>query len=206
MCESRSSTTSCPERVCATTQTRLPCVPDVTKSPASLPSRSAAAASSRWIVGSSPQTSSPTSARAMASRISGVGSVSVSERRSTISCTRSPLRAQSLRRAFAPFRVPVLARELPEQRQRVGVAAFAEVHVGQERERLRDPRRAGGVLDVLLQSRPGAAQVALADVPRSDPHFLLREPTAADLDLRERVGRVAALGVILHQLLELIHR
>jgi flavin-binding protein dodecin len=35
------------------------------------------------IVGSSPKTSSPTAASAIARRISGVGSVSVSERRST---------------------------------------------------------------------------------------------------------------------------
>ena len=63
---------------------RLPWVPLVTSTAASLPSISAAIASSRLTVGSSPATSSPTSAVAMAWRISGVGRVFVSLRRSTI--------------------------------------------------------------------------------------------------------------------------
>jgi hypothetical protein len=61
---------------------RLPIVPLATNSAASLPSRSAASASSALTVGSSPYTSSPTSARAIASRISGVGQLTVSLRRS----------------------------------------------------------------------------------------------------------------------------
>ena len=81
-------------------------VPDVTKSPAAFPSRSAASASSRLTVGSSSQTSSPTGARAMASRISGVGSVSVSERRSTMSCTGYLL---------VPARPELLSRCLPRR-------------------------------------------------------------------------------------------
>ena len=44
---------------------------------------SAQRSSSRFTVGSSPYQSSPTSASAMARRISGVGRVTVSERRST---------------------------------------------------------------------------------------------------------------------------
>src|SRR5688572_32992290 len=158
------------------------------------------------MVGSSPQTSSPTSARAIASRISGVGSVSVSERRSTMSCTPSPLRAQSLRCALAPLRIAVLVCELPEQRDRVGGATLAEVDVGEERKRLRDHGRARVVLDDLLEARLGPERIALADVPGRDPDFLLREAAATDLDLGQRVRRVATLGVILHQLLELLHR
>ena len=50
---------------------------------ASLPVIAAARSSSSRTVGSSPYTSSPTRAPAMARRISGVGSVTVSERRST---------------------------------------------------------------------------------------------------------------------------
>ena len=57
-------------------------VPLVTNRPASLPSSSAARASRAMTVGSSSKTSSPTSAAAMACRISGVGCVTVSERRS----------------------------------------------------------------------------------------------------------------------------
>src|ERR1700736_2683548 len=54
-----------------------------TKSAASLSKISAARASRRLTVGSSPYPSSPTSASAMARRISGVGRVTVSLRRST---------------------------------------------------------------------------------------------------------------------------
>src|SRR3989440_11739505 len=98
-------------------------VPEATKTAASLPSRAAAIASRRWTVGSSPQTSSPTSARAMASRISGVGSVSVSERRSTMSCTMSllPLPVQALDRALAPLGEPVVGGQLAQE---VGGLAF----------------------------------------------------------------------------------
>ena len=78
--------TSWPARVWASTETRLPWVPEDTKSAASLPTRRAAISSSRRTVGSSSHTSSPTSARAIASRMAWVGSVSVSERRSTTSC------------------------------------------------------------------------------------------------------------------------
>src|SRR5947199_5345052 len=58
-------------------------VPVGTNSAASFPRISAARSSRRFTVGSSPYTSSPTSASAMARRISGVGLVTVSERRST---------------------------------------------------------------------------------------------------------------------------
>src|SRR6185369_15940971 len=59
-------------------------VPEGTYSAASLPSSPAANDSRRLTVGSSPYTSSPTSASAIARRISGVGLVTVSERRSTV--------------------------------------------------------------------------------------------------------------------------
>src|SRR5438067_1893297 len=58
-------------------------VPDGTYRAASMPTRSANASCSALTVGSSPYTSSPTSASAIARRISGVGRVTVSERRST---------------------------------------------------------------------------------------------------------------------------
>src|SRR6516164_5051434 len=60
----------------------LPWVPEGTKSAAPSPSRSAIRSSSARMVGSSPYTSSPTSASAIARRIPGVGRVTVSERRS----------------------------------------------------------------------------------------------------------------------------
>src|SRR5574341_2155891 len=88
---------------------RLPIVPEGTNKPASLPIISAAISCNRLTVGSSPYTSSPTSAFAIASRISGVGFVTVSERRSTNSIStflsqsvedaRQFIRKRSLERA-----------------------------------------------------------------------------------------------------------
>ena len=78
-----------------------PACPRARTAPPPCPARRAAVASRRWTVGSSSQTSSPTSARAMASRIAGVGRVRVSERRSTTSCTATSLR---LRRRWAARR------------------------------------------------------------------------------------------------------
>ena len=63
-------------------------VPEATKRPASLPSSSAARSSRALTVGSSPKTSSPSSAAAMARRIAGVGWVTVSERRSILGMPR----------------------------------------------------------------------------------------------------------------------
>src|SRR5919201_3323694 len=63
-------------------------VPEETKSAASLPSSWAIRSSSWLTVGSSPKTSSPTSAEAIACRIPGPGRVTVSERRSMILMSR----------------------------------------------------------------------------------------------------------------------
>src|SRR2546425_650582 len=204
MWESRSRTTSWPGRVWASTEIRLPCVPDATNSPDSLPIRSAARASSRLTVGSSSHTSSPTSARAMASRMAGVGSVSVSERRSTMSCMDpiSALRAQALDRAPAELGVGVLLLEPPQQLRGHCLLALAEVDLGQQPERLGDDERAGVVLEHQLQPLSGAGGVALIVVVAGDPDFFLREPAAADVDLGERVGRVPALGIFLRELPE----
>src|SRR5256886_13000061 len=76
--------TSCPGCVWLSSAHRLPMVPLGTKSEASFPTISAARCCSRWIVGSSSQTSSPTSAAAIAARIDAVGSVNVSLRNSTV--------------------------------------------------------------------------------------------------------------------------
>ena len=73
---------SSPRRRCASCATRLPIVPEATNRPASLPSSSAARSSRAMTVGSSPKTSSPTSASAIARRMAGDGFVTVSLRRS----------------------------------------------------------------------------------------------------------------------------
>src|SRR5258707_15478356 len=58
-------------------------VPEGMKTAASFPKRSATRSHNRLTLGSSPLCSSPTSARAMASRIAGVGRVWVSDSRLT---------------------------------------------------------------------------------------------------------------------------
>src|SRR5581483_2646222 len=82
MCASLPTIASSPRAQCDSSATRFDIVPLATKTAASLPVRSAAIASSRRTVGSSPSTSSPTGASAIARRISSEGSVTVSERRS----------------------------------------------------------------------------------------------------------------------------
>ena len=72
------------DTVSVSARTMVARVPVGTSSAASFPRISAARRSSRFTVGSSPYTSSPTSASAMARRISGVGLVTVSLRRSMI--------------------------------------------------------------------------------------------------------------------------
>ena len=64
---------SSPGRVCERAEIRLPIEPDGTYTAASLPSVAATSASSAITVGSSPQTSSPTSAAAIASSHLGRG-------------------------------------------------------------------------------------------------------------------------------------
>ena len=79
---SRSAIVSWPRARWASWATRLPIAPLATNSPASLPRSEAARSSSSMTVGSSPNTSSPTSASAIARRMAGVGLVTVSLRRS----------------------------------------------------------------------------------------------------------------------------
>src|SRR5712692_3988157 len=75
---------------------KLPIVPLGTKLADSLPMRSAATASNRLVVGSSPKTSSPSSAAAMAARIASDGMATVSDLRS-ITLNMLPLPAAPAR-------------------------------------------------------------------------------------------------------------
>src|SRR5688572_11103577 len=84
MCPLVSQMTSWPGRVCAIKHVRLPIDPDGTKSPASRPNSNAARACSMLTVGSSRNTSSPTSASAIARRMAAEGRVTVSERKSIV--------------------------------------------------------------------------------------------------------------------------
>ncbi len=76
--------TSSPRPVSARTAAWLHMVPDGKYSAASLPRSSAACSCRARTVGSSPSTSSPTSASSIAARISGEGRVTVSLRRSIV--------------------------------------------------------------------------------------------------------------------------
>src|SRR6516225_2992996 len=73
---------SSPRAQCVITPTRFDCVPEGTYIEASKPSISATSASSALMLGSSPKTSSPTGAAAIAARIAAVGRVTVSLRKS----------------------------------------------------------------------------------------------------------------------------
>src|SRR5574337_1317656 len=191
MWESASTMISWPGRVWESTDTRFPIVPEATKSPASLPVSSAASASSRFAVGSSSQTSSPTSARAMASRIAGVGSVTVSERRSTTSCMSASRRSlarveepvqeafphprlwldfagagrdalrQAVGRPLAPLGVAVVVGQALESLDGLVGLPLLSVNLSQEVERLRDHQRPRIVLEEQLKALAGADQVAL---------------------------------------------
>src|SRR5687768_6620767 len=70
---------------------RLDCVPDGNSRAASKPNVAAARSCRRLTVGSSPNTSSPSSASIIARRIAAEGRVTVSERRSTIGDMRRSL-------------------------------------------------------------------------------------------------------------------
>src|SRR5690606_847735 len=82
-CASASQSSSAPGGTSSCTAIWLAIDPVGVNSAASCPKSSAISASSAATVGSSPYASSPTSARAIASRMAGVGRVTVSERRST---------------------------------------------------------------------------------------------------------------------------
>ena len=81
-CEAGSQMTARPRSESVSRLTIFPIVPLVTSSAASFPKSSAARSSSSLTVGSSWLISSPTAQRAIASRISGVGTVRVSLRSS----------------------------------------------------------------------------------------------------------------------------
>src|ERR687892_259658 len=82
MWEPSCSSTSSPRFVLTWSPTWFVIVPEGAYSAASLPSRSATYSSSRFTVGSSPNTSSPTDASSIARRMPSVGRVTVSLRRS----------------------------------------------------------------------------------------------------------------------------
>src|SRR5579859_2856614 len=155
MCDSESRITSSPGRVCAATDVRLPIVPLGTYTAAALPTSAATRSSRSVTVGSSPHTSSPTSAAAIAARIPASGTVSVSLRRSTVtraSCGAAPMVVvRDHARAIATGALGAVQRLVGEREQLTGAvgvlgeggAADAHGHgkpavVGELDDRLRD--------------------------------------------------------------------
>jgi hypothetical protein len=144
------------------TQIWLPIVPDGTKSAASRRKSAATRSCRRLTVGSSPSTSSPTSACAIARRMSAHGRVTVSLRKSDGPVARAHV-GTGLRAPIHAF----MRRSLFEVRDRVGVAQPDEAlavpsNAVPERAdaRLVEQRAAGratpcGLLDV--RERRGAA-------------------------------------------------
>src|SRR5262245_14892117 len=180
MWESRSRMISWPWRVWARTETRLPWVPEDTNRAASLPVRRAACSSSRRTVGSSSHTSSPTSARAMASRMAGVGSVRVSDRRATTSCMGLPRRgSDALGRPTAPLGVPIVVREPAERLLGLRASPVGHVDLAQPVHRLRDDQRPRVVLDDALEPLARRGVVALVHIVAGHPQLLLGQPAAA---------------------------
>ena len=106
-CASVSQSSSCPGSTSSRTPSWLAIDPVGVNSAASWPSSSATRRSSSVTVGSSPKTSSPTSAAAIAARMAGVGRVTVSLRRSITSGTRRPYALRS--RAVVSLRSPYTA-------------------------------------------------------------------------------------------------
>src|SRR5262249_8915385 len=156
----------------------------------------------RRTVGSSSQTSSPTSACAIASRMAGVGSVSVSERKSTISCIeRLPGRSghggagcgQCLEppdRPAAPFRIGVFRRHPTIGLLGILRSAFPCVDFAESVQRFGYHQGSRVVLDDVLESGARGGSISLGDVVARDPEFLLCDPSPAYIDLGERIGRV----------------
>src|SRR5262245_36996515 len=207
MWESASRMISWPGWVCARTEVRLPWVPEDTNSAASFPVRRAACSSSRRTVGSSSQTSSPTSAWAMASRMTDVGTVRVSDRRSRPSCMELPRRgSDALGRSTAPLGVPVVVRQPPEGLLGLGISPVRRVDLGQPVHRLGNDQGAGVVLDHALEALARGDRVALVQVVACHPQLLLGQPAPADVDLGQGIRSIAALGVLPHERLQGVHR
>src|SRR5215217_4403024 len=131
MWEPSCKSTSSPRFVLTWTPTWLVIVPEGAYSAASLPSRSATYSSSRFTVGSSPNTSSPTGASSIARRIPSVGRVTVSLRRSIIGRLHHSVRPSPAPDAWwrsgssppPPGRLPRVPRPHADRHERLEIGA-----------------------------------------------------------------------------------
>src|SRR6185295_4970232 len=181
-----SQITSRPGRVWRWSAIWLPIVPEGTKSAASRSRVAAASASRRATVGSSPQTSSPTSASAIARRIAASGRVTVSERRSIVV------------RVVAFMRFPSSKPERHAHRQLRGLPALDLG--GDLRDQQAQPDAGvGDRLDVVVREvreRPRAVEARAArDEPGADVRGHDRKPLARE-DLDAPLGEVEAVAAL----------
>src|SRR5687768_1952224 len=181
-----SMTTSSPGRVWSLTAIWLPIEPVGTKSAASFSKSSAARSCRRLTVGSSPYTSSPTSASAIARRMAGVGLVTVSLRRSIIVCKRSDERraAQTSDEGGEDF-----VRE-----QRAGGRQPEHVAVEFDQAGLAEAREVCGVLGAHVQTVERAVRREVyAAAQQAQPEEERLGPGLAFVQLVERDDRAALL-------------
>src|SRR3954451_25269098 len=159
MCCRAPATTAVPAAASSRRASWFPIVPDGTYSAAGLPTRSAKASCKALTVGSSPYTSSPTSASAIALRISAVGRVTVSERRSTSTTGHATGRARqhgvdlddlaAIAVSAATEAGQLLLQGLSHARTMVGTKSSATDMVTEM-----DRAAEGHILDRILQARP----------------------------------------------------
>src|SRR4029453_5890948 len=163
----------------------LPMVPEGTYRAASCPGRSPTAASSRAIVGSSPQTSSPTSAEAMAWRMAGGGRVKGSEGGSIIAASLRVAVRQSSVPNRDPHRGAMAATPLPHN-------DTLEI-----RGHIIDSMLFTRILDQVLEAH-GRYEIAHLDVGRTpvDPSYARLKIYADDpARLEELVQSLMGLGM-----------
>src|SRR2546423_10498144 len=148
-------TTSAPGRVWSLTAIWFPIEPVGTKSAASFSKTSAARSCRRLTVGSSPYTSSPTSASAIARRIEGVGFVTVSLRKSII---------RSFQQSAISFQLSDESREDFVREKRARAREAQCVAVERDESGFVEAREVFGVVraNVLLEARAVLCEVAAA--------------------------------------------
>src|SRR5215203_1502274 len=187
MWEPSCRSTSSPRFVLTWTPIWLVIVPEGAYSAASFPSRSATYSSSRFTVGSSPNTSSPTGASSIARRIPSVGRVTVSLRRSITGSLHHSVRPSPTPDAWwrsgssppSPDRLPRVPRP-PADRPPQHASLLVAIRTLSAPRDARSPRVAAPALLSRQQPRPHRPQ------PACVPPAARRQARTA----RDRSGRI----------------
>ena len=134
--------------------------------------------------------------------------MSVSERRSTTSCMSVLTSWRS--GAAGPRGGPIRCRSTPSAtRRNISCASWVRpsaAYTSPRRNSASGMMRVRGIfLDDALEALARRDRIALVQVVARDPELLLGDAAAADLDLRERVAGVAAIGIVPDEHLECGH-